>query len=587
MFSPPLSSNVSQCVILFLAANPLDTSKLRLDEEVRQIDEGLLRSPHRQQFELIQKWAVTAQAMQRAILETQPQMVHFSGHGTTEGLALNNETGRMQLVSAAALSALFGLCRGRVQGVLLNACWSQVQAEAIAQQVPYVIGMNRAIGDQAARVFAVGFYDALGRGEGIPEAYQAGRVSLMMQGIPEDLTPVLLSGRLGSGSAASSTSSSTSSSTGSSMGAAVESADARDISTRPQSAGTPPVVVPPVAVVLENPEGSVGLASPFYMERPPIEADCYQEILRPSALIRIRAPRQMGKTSLLQRILHQARQHGQQTAYLNFQTIDSEFLESTDLLLQWFCSSVSQEVELPDRLEDFWRGVLGSKNKCTNYFQRYLLKDLPQPLTLGLDEVDVVFHHLPLAQDFFGLLRAWHEKSKNEPVWQKLRLVIAHSREVYIPLDINQSPFNVGLPIKMPKLTAAQAQELMRRHGLEGAVPLQALMELVGGHPYLVRKALYEIARGHLSFAELQQTAPTEAGVYSDHLRRHLHNLEKDPQLEAAMRQVVFSLTAVRLEPELGFKLDSMGLVDLLGNEVMPLCQLYRLYFRDRLGVQP
>lgn len=578
MFSPPLSSNVSQRVILFLAANPLDTSKLRLDEEVRQIDEGLLRSPHRQQFDLVQKWAVTAQDMQRAILETQPQIVHFSGHGTTEGLALNDAAGRMQLVSAVALSALFGLCRGRVQAVLLNACWSQVQAEAIAQQVAYVIGMNRAIGDQAARVFAVGFYDALGRGEMIPEAYQAGRVSLMMQGIPEDLTPVLLSGRVADGASVSSSASLS--------GATPVSADARDISTRPQSARTPPVATP-VAVVLENPEGSVGLGSPFYVERPPIEADCFQEILRPSALIRIRAPRQMGKTSLLQRVLHHASQHGQQTAYLNFQTIDSEFLERTDLLLQWFCSVVSQEVELPDRLEEFWRGVLGSKNKCTNYFQRYLLSQLSQPLTLGLDEVDVVFHHLPLAQDFFGLLRAWHEKSKNEPIWQKLRLVIAHSREVYIPLDINQSPFNVGLPIKMPKLNATQVQELLQRHGLEGIVPLEMLMNLVGGHPYLVRKALYEIARGHLSFAELQQMAPTEAGVYSDHLRRHLHNLEKDPDLEAAMRRVVASPIAVRLEPESDFKLDSMGLVDLLGNEVMPLCQLYRLYFRDRLGVQP
>ncbi len=107
---------------------------------------------------------------------------------------------------------------------------------------------------------------------------------------------------------------------------------------------------------------------------------------------------------------------------------------------------------------------MGSKQKCGNYFQRYLLATITSPLTLGLDEVDRVFQYPEIAQEFFGLLRAWHEKGKNEQAWQKLRLVISHSKEVYIPLNINQSPFNVGLPIELPELNHQQINELVQKH---------------------------------------------------------------------------------------------------------------------------
>jgi hypothetical protein len=183
-------------------------------------------------------------------------------------------------------------------------------------------------------------------------------------------------------------------------------------------------------------------------------------------------------------------------------------------------------------------------------------------------------------------LRAWHEKGKNEPVWQKLRLVIVHSKEVYIPLNINQSPFNVGLPIELPELTLDQVTDLVQRHGLNWSDrETTQLMNIVDGHPYLIRKALYEIASGKLTLDEFAIAAPTEQGIFGDHLRRHLLNLNADPELETAMRSVITSNQAIRLDPTLAFKLRSMGLVELQGNDVEPLCNLYRTYFRDRLGV--
>lgn len=294
----------------------------------------------------------------------------------------------------------------------------------------------------------------------------------------------------------------------------------------------------------------------------------------------------MGKTSLMQRVLHQAQQQGHCAVYLNLQLVDSEFLNNIDSFLQWFCASVANELSVDDRLGELWRGVLGSKNKCTNYFQRYLLPALNEALTLGLDEVDQVFQHLEVAQDFFGLLRFWHEKSKNDATWQRFRLVIAHSREVYIPLNINQSPFNVGLPIELPELDQAQVSDLVARHGLGwSSSEVAQLMSMVDGHPYLVRRALYEIVQDNLTLERFLTIAPTEEGIYSDHLRRHLENLHNDPQLEAAMQQVVLATGAVRIESSLGFKLHSMGLVKRRGNDVLPLCNLYQIYFRDRLGV--
>lgn len=241
---------------------------------------------------------------------------------------------------------------------------------------------------------------------------------------------------------------------------------------------------------------------------------------------------------------------------------------------------------MDDRLDELWRGVLGSKNKCTNYFQRYLLATLGEPLTLGLDEVDQVFHHLNVAQGFLGLLRSWHEQSKVNATWQQFRLVIAHSREVYISLNINHSPFNVGVPVELPILSHAQVNDLVRRHGLLWTgEAVEQLINVVGGHPYLVRKALFEIARGSLTLEQFLTIAPTEEGLYSDHLRNHLNNLNRDPVLIVAMKRVVASDAPVRVESNVGFRLHSMGLVQRRKNDIEPLCNLYRIYFRDRLEV--
>jgi hypothetical protein len=161
--------------ILILTANPKGTTPLRLDQEVRDISEGLKRSQHRDAFRIEQRWAVRPRDVQRAMLDLDPQIVHFSGHGEgEEGLAFEDESGKVKFVDAEALAGLFELFADQVECIVLNACYSEVQAEAICQHIPSVIGMKKEIGDRAALEFAVGFYDALGAGRSI-QRYSDGR----------------------------------------------------------------------------------------------------------------------------------------------------------------------------------------------------------------------------------------------------------------------------------------------------------------------------------------------------------------------------------------------------------------------------
>ena len=350
---------------------------------------------------------------------------------------------------------------------------------------------------------------------------------------------------------------------------------------------TPASEIKPAAYNQEPllPEGQVPLDSLFYVDRPPVETNCYKAILQSGALIRIQAPRRTGKTSLMARILNHATQQGCQSVFLSLQLADRAIFQDLDKFLQWFGASVGLGMQLPNRLADYWDELFGSKVSCKIYFEQYLLANTPQPLVLALDDVDRLFDYPDLADEFFGLLRTWHEEAKNRNVWKQLRLVVGHSTEVYIPLNVNKSPFNVGLPIALKPFTAEQVEDLAERYGLAWSqTHTKQLMEIAAGQPYLVQLALYSLWHQNLALEKLLQTASADAGIYSDHLQRQWWTLEQDPELAAAFLQVVQASTPVELELLPAFKLESMGLVRLQGNMAMPSCALYVQYFRDRLS---
>jgi hypothetical protein len=177
--------------ILLLAANPKGTASLRLQEEEREIKHRLRLAGYGK-VPIASTGATRPRDIQQAMLDFKPQIVHFIGHGAgQDGLAFEDELGQLKLVDSEALAKLFKLFSDRVECVVLNACYSKFQAEAISQNINYVVGMNQSIGDRAAIEFAVGFYTALGGGESLEFAYELGCNAIQLEGIPEYLTPVL------------------------------------------------------------------------------------------------------------------------------------------------------------------------------------------------------------------------------------------------------------------------------------------------------------------------------------------------------------------------------------------------------------
>ncbi len=178
--------------ILFLSANPVDTSRLRVDKEQREIDQELRMSRSRDSFEFIDAEAVRSHDLQQVLLDNEPRIVHFSGHGTLEGVILEDEDGNAVPVSTIALANLFRLFKDQVQCVVLNACFSEAQANAIVEHVPYVIGMSHEMPDDAALRFSTGFYKAIGAGKNIDFAFELGVNAIELDGLESHTIPRLL-----------------------------------------------------------------------------------------------------------------------------------------------------------------------------------------------------------------------------------------------------------------------------------------------------------------------------------------------------------------------------------------------------------
>lgn len=336
---------------------------------------------------------------------------------------------------------------------------------------------------------------------------------------------------------------------------------------------------------IKFPGSPISANSSLYIKRPPIEELACTEISQPGCVLRIKAPRKTGKSSLLNRVLNHATSLDYKIVYLDFQEADEAIFAELNKFLRWFSANVSQQLNLSPILDQYWDEDMGSKVSCKIYFQAYLLKQINNPLVLALNEVNRVFEHPHIAQEFLPMLRFWHEQARTVENWQKLRLVVVHTTEVYIPLKLNQSPFNVGLSIKLPQFTTEQVQDLAERYGLNWhSNETQQLMAIVGGHPYLVGIALYHLCRSEITLQDLLESASTPAGIYNDHLRGHLSMLRNETQLASALQQVITASESIELEAIVAYKLESMGLVQLDGNQATSSCELYRLYFGKQLG---
>ncbi|MFG6097892.1 AAA-like domain-containing protein [Leptothoe sp. ISB3NOV94-8A] len=714
--------------VLILAVNPKDTADLRLDEEIRQIKEALKLSEGRANFEVVIEPAVRTGDLHRHLLQHKPQIVHFSGHGVgARGLAFEDKNGISKLISTATLTRLFRLCGG-VECVLLNACHSVAQANAILEHVNHVIGMTDAIGDQASIKFAEGFYDGLGYGRNYADAFEFGLVGIGAEGIPEEETPVLrIKGEgskenvkapevahcipLGQTNPQAKIAQkqifisykrdvvpdetvalqlyeglgqsndvfidqrmlvgtrwaeqletnirqadavvvllSTHSVNSEMVLQEIElahkvaeanggkprilpvrlayrdpfqhplsvylnpinwalwdsEADTPDLISELQQAidggvlsideqrkadvvkAAPKVKIPqplPVAqpvAKLELPEGTMDTASDFYIERN-CDRIALSVIEQQGVTMTIKGPRQMGKSSLLNRLMEAAVEAGKQIAFLDFQLFDRAALQDADEFYQQFCFWLTDELDMEDEVEAYWKKNLGNPQRCTRYVDKHILKNLEQPLVLAMDEVERIFD-TPFRNDFFSMLRSWHNQRATKKSWKQLDLTFVTSTEPYqLIADLNQSPFNVGENLRLQDFDDQQVHLLNELHGLPlTTVDEQRLMKLVNGHPYLVRKALYLVASNRMTAQELFAKAQEENSPFVDHLKYHLFRIYGNKVLVKAFLRILKD--QVCEDEVMYFRLHGAGLVCRDGQSVFPRCQLYADYFEEHLS---
>jgi hypothetical protein len=340
-----------------------------------------------------------------------------------------------------------------------------------------------------------------------------------------------------------------------------------------------PSVVP---VTLEFPEGTIAPDSPFYIRRAD-DSIALDAIQRAGVTLTIKGARQIGKSSLLNYVVKGAIESGKRVVLLDFQLIEKATLNDAKSFYQHLCRWISYELKLKDQVEKFWKTPLGNAQICTHYMEEQILSSIGQPLVLAVDETERIFD-TPFRSDFFGMLRSWHNNRASFPEWRRLDLALVTSTEPYqFVADLNQSPFNVGEVIDLQDFSTEEVAELNRLHKspLTGA-EVDRLVRLLGGHPYLTRKALYLVAAGRYTPADLFSRATEERGPFGDHLRNYLFRLYNKEALMQGLKNVIKQNKYN--DPDVYFRLRGAGLVREQGSTVVPRNELYAQYFLQHLN---
>ncbi|BAZ06694.1 AAA-like domain-containing protein [Calothrix sp. NIES-3974] len=338
----------------------------------------------------------------------------------------------------------------------------------------------------------------------------------------------------------------------------------------------------------EFPNGPVPLHSPFYIPRPPLEETVNLAIAEPGGAACIKSPRKMGKSSLLLRMIAYAENFGYRCVTLDLQQADTNLFTNLDQFLRWLAVNIGREVGIKVNLEECWHVQLGSKVNCSLLMENHILAKLDTPLVLILNELDWILNYPAIAADVILLLQSWYERGKQVEIWQKLRLVVVYSSEILVPLNLISSPIDLGVSVTLPYFQPQQVKTLASRYGLDWLQDshIDLLMGLVGGHPYLLRLAMYHLVRdgGREQYLQdLLEQASTETGIYSEYLHQYLLILREEPELAAGLEQVIFNSEPVYLEPVIATKLQNLGLIQIVSDRCSPACELYRKYFRQYL----
>jgi hypothetical protein len=346
------------------------------------------------------------------------------------------------------------------------------------------------------------------------------------------------------------------------------------------------VMLSPPRIRLESVGGAVPPGCRFYVERP-TDDEFQNAVARRDSIVLVKGARQMGKTSLLARGLEQARKSGAQVVSTDFQKLNDSHLASIETLFLSLAEYLADQMELDVFAADFWDKRRSPNTNFERYLKKHVLAATPNHLVWGLDEVDRLFG-CPFASEVFGLFRSWHNERALNPSgpWSRLTLVMAYATEAHLFIsDLNQSPFNVGTRLTLQDFSMKEVAELNRRYDmpLRTEAELKRLYGLLGGQPYLVRRALNELASGNISLDKLIETADRDDGIFGDHLRRMLMLLGKDSGLFNSVSAVLRGDS--HSDTTAFYRLRSAGIMD--GESVAqlhPRCELYANHLKKHLG---
>jgi hypothetical protein len=346
-----------------------------------------------------------------------------------------------------------------------------------------------------------------------------------------------------------------------------------------------PAAGPARPPALEAVGGAVPLNSEFYVTRQ-ADNELLAAIAKRDSIVLIKGARQMGKTSMLARGLQYAREQSVPAVSTDLQKFNAENFKTVNRLYLTMAESIADQLNLEAEPAVSWDERRGPNANFERFLRKEILGRLNTPLVWGLDEVDRLFA-TPFGSEVFGLLRSWHNERALDPTgpWSRLTIAIAYATEAHLFItDINQSPFNVGTRLVLEDFTPVQVDDLNRRYHspVKSQDELNRFYRLVGGHPYLVRRGLHEMATRKLTFDAFEDQAARDEFFYGDHLRRMLVLLARDAELGQVMRGVLDGQPCPT--PESFERLRSAGFVTgHFPQEARPRCRLYTMYLRRHL----
>lgn len=567
--------------ILVMASSPLDGTPLSIEREWKNLQKAFSKMPSGLvEVERLKKPTLGA-LRERLSQGDEFHVFHYIGHSNFDQqsnqsvLVMEDEKRQSSLVNGERLGvvlhnhnslrlATLNSCKGAVANS--HNVFTGVAQNLIRHELPAVIAMQFEITDACAVILAKAFYESLALGNPLDTAVAEARLAIFTEDNNVEWgTPVLYL-RANDGQ----------------IFELQQATDKDDYIPTPApklSTALETKIIPP----LEPPGGTMHAQSLFYVARAS-DAIALDRIQRQGMTFSILSPLQGGKSSLLIRVLEAANSIGKHVTRIDFQQFGAVSISQADSFFPLFCSLITTEMDLDDQVSDFFEKnrSMSPVQKCTRYVGTHILQRLNKPLVLAMEEVDIIYA-ASFSSDFFAMLRSWHNNRAFNPYWKHLDLVLVTSIEPHFFIDnLSQSPFNVGEIIQLEDFTQDQIADLNLRYGSPFSLEQEhKLAKLVGGHPYLVQQALYEVASHHISADSIFARATDNDGPFGKHLRTLLMRLQKSPELAIGLRQVIKDRG--RPDERLLYRLQADGFVRQEARIWVPRCQLYADYFREHL----